>query len=382
MVQHIAIIGGGIGGLCTAIALRRHGIEARVYEVAPELKAAGAGIWVPINAMQVLQRMGIADEVTARGKRLTYGEVKVLNGPVLSRLDLEALAKQFGHTTVSIHRARLQDILVRALPSGTLVLGSACAGVEERENDVLLRFKNGTEVAADAVIGADGLHSVVRSAVAPHARLRYAGQTSYRGVCRFTIPHEMRGHGGELWGTEGRIGFSPIGRDEVYWFAVEDAPAGGTDAPGTLLKKMERLAVRFPDPIPAILSATREEDIIRTDLYDLKPLDRWWKGRVVLVGDAAHATTPNLGQGGAQAIEDAWALASCIATHGVGPQAFQAYQNLRMRKARQIVTTSWWLGKAAHVKNPIARALRNALMRAIPESASRKQLEQISTLNF
>ena len=139
---------------------------------------------------------------------------------------------------------------------------------------------------------------------------------------------------------------------------------------------------KFPDPIPQILSATRTEDTIRTDLFDFRPIPRWSRDNVALVGDAAHAMTPNLGQGGAQAIEDAFVLAEQCGQAGSVAEAFKDYERIRMAKAKWIVNTSWTFGQVSHWQNPVARWTRDALMRGMPSSMQQKQLEKLNTLNY
>ncbi len=165
------------------------------------------------------------------------------------------------------------------------------------------------------MIGAHSLRSVVRRALFPEVRLRYSGQTSYRGVAAFRRPDKQEGTAWEVWGKGCRFGFSAIAEEEVYWFATLDAPPDGIDAPGEGRTQLETLSVSFPGPIPALIRATPPEAITRTGMYDFPPMRSWHAGRVVLVGDAAHATTPNLDQGGAQAIEDAYVLAEKLATY-------------------------------------------------------------------
>jgi len=171
------------------------------------------------------------------------------------------------------------------------------------------------------------------------------------------------------------FGFSAIGPGRVYWFAPFLAPPGGETPADGLVEELARQYADFPDPIPEIIRRTPPEEIIRTDLYDLAPLRRWWRGRAVLVGDAAHAMTPNLGQGGAQAIGDAWVLAEQLARYGTFQEAFRGYQRLRQPRVRRMVNTAWWYGRLAHVRNRWLRKLRNRLLRATPERLRWKQIE-------
>ena len=378
----IAIIGGGIGGLTTAIALRQRGLNADVYEAAPEITAAGAGIMLPPNAMAVLGRLGVAEAVRAQGFVLEAGELRDTRDGLLQRFDLAGGNGRPDMTTLAIHRARLQRILVAQLPAAALHVGRRCAAIVEAADGALIRFTDGTEMLADIVIGADGLRSVAREMVRPGVPLRSAGQTAYRGVARMRLAEPMLRGGCELWGPGLRFGYGAIARDEVYWFGTFDVEAGEQDDSGRVRARVAALFADFPTPVPSLIAATGEAQIIRTDLFDFKPMRPWHCGRVVLIGDAAHASTPNLGQGGAQAIEDAWVLADQL-SHGGDPTfAFEVYEELRAAKARYVVERSWQFGKVAHLSNPFVRRIRNGLMRFTPESVARKQMEWLFRLNY
>ncbi|HET7230225.1 MAG TPA: FAD-dependent monooxygenase [Longimicrobium sp.] len=382
MEPDVLIVGGGIGGLAAAIALRQRGFAPRLYEAAPELREVGAGIWVPPNAMQVLARLGLDDSVAREGAPVRTAELRDAKAGVLQRADLSHTQREFGHPTVAIHRGRLQRVLADAAGSDIIQTGAQCTGVEQRGERVAVRFADGGETEADVVIGADGLRSAVRESIFPGVRMRYSGQTSYRGTLAYTLPPELDGTGWEVWSAGARVGFSAIGHGEVYWYATQDAPAGGSDAPETLRGKLDALAAAFPAPIPALIAATEVAHVTRTDIGDFAPTERWHRGRVVLLGDAAHATTPNLGQGGAQAIEDAWVLADRLAASASPEAAFAEYERIRMPKARMVVNTSWRFGKMTHLSNPLARGARNLLLRLTPASVGRRQTDALYRLNY
>jgi 2-polyprenyl-6-methoxyphenol hydroxylase-like FAD-dependent oxidoreductase len=256
-------------------------------------------------------------------------------------------------------------------------VGFALDALEPLAEGVQMRFTNGETRIAQVVIGADGLRSRVRRLLFPGAALRYSGQTSWRGIARVRLPEALRDIGRETWSAGCRFGFSHISSDEIYWFAVQDAAANGRDEPGESLARLRRTFGRFPAPTAESLGSTAADEVIRTDLSDLRRLPAWSAGRVALLGDAAHATTPNLGQGGAQAIEDAWVLARCLeecAEHG---PAFAKYEAMRRRKVDRVVTTSWWLGKLAHVGNPVGRRLRNVALRATPARVGERRLHEL-----
>jgi len=381
-MDDVLIIGGGIGGLTLAVALQQRGIEVRVMEAAPELRPVGAGIWMPSNALQVLARLGLAEAVRREGMSMERAEVRDYRRGLLQQADFRALAEQYGWGTVAIHRARLSAALAAALHPGTLQLGKACAGLDEEAEQVRVRFGDGSETRASVVIAADGIRSVVRGRLFPEARLRYSGQSSYRAVLPYTLPPSLERTGWEVWGPGRRFGLSNIGHGEVYWYATFDTGPDERDAPGEALRRLRQMAASFPDPIPALVAATGEEHILRTDIYDLRPLPAWHRGRVALLGDAAHATTPNLGQGGAQAIEDAYVLAQALATPPTSEAAFAAYERTRRAKAGMVVSRSRQFGTLVHLRNPIVRGLRNTLLRSLPSTVSQRQWASLFTLNY
>jgi 2-polyprenyl-6-methoxyphenol hydroxylase-like FAD-dependent oxidoreductase len=381
-MEKILVIGGGIGGLTAAIALQRKGIDVQVYESAPELKPVGAGIWVPTNAMRVLERLGLAEAVSRSGVPLDRIEVWDSEDGALLGLDLREVKARYGQTIVSVHRAELHRVLADQLAPGTLHLGKRCVRVSQDERSATAHFEDGATANGGALVGADGIHSVVRKALFPEVALRDAGQVCYRGVASMELPADLARTCREVWGGAVRIGFSAVGPQAVYWFAPVAAPAE-TPMPGPELKEILRKHYRrFPGPIPEILERTAEGGILRTELQDFPPIPRWHQGLVTLLGDAAHASTPNLGQGGAQAIEDAFVLAETLSSARTVNKAFRQYEHIRMRKARRVVNTAWRSGRIAHLRPRWQQRLRNFAMKSVPKRIGRKQLDWLYELNY
>jgi 2-polyprenyl-6-methoxyphenol hydroxylase-like FAD-dependent oxidoreductase len=377
------IIGGGIGGLTAAVALRRKGIDAQVYEAAPRLEPVGKGIWVPTNAMQVLDRLGLAGAVGAAGWPIERIQVRTTAGATLMDVDVRIFQRRYGHLTTSIHRAALVEMLAGALAPESLHLGRRLSSFAANDDGVTARFDDGSECRGDVLIGADGIRSIVREQLFGLVPLRYAGQTCYRGVARMTLPTDLAHACWEVWGGEARIGFSAIGPDQVYWFAPKTARAGSPLLTGAAVaEELSSHYARFPAPIPDIVRNTPLDEIIRTDLYDVPPIPRWSRGRVVLLGDAAHAMTPNLGQGGAQAIEDAYVLAEKLAAHARPEPAYAEYQLLRKPKADWVARTAARLGWAAHLRSAPARLLRDTVLRLTPRWLNDRQIDRVLRLDY
>ncbi|MFT5040093.1 MAG: 2-polyprenyl-6-methoxyphenol hydroxylase-like FAD-dependent oxidoreductase [Hyphomicrobiaceae bacterium] len=378
MNSEITIVGGGIGGLALALAAQRRRIKATVYEASDSVAPVGAGIWLPTNAMSVLERLGVAAAIEARGVPLSRIEIHDADDGLLQSVDLDPIASRYGFTTVAIRRADLHAVLLEALAPGTVQLGRRCASVEQGESFATVRFEDGEEVRAGLVVGADGINSKVRAAVDARVALRYAGQTTWRGIAKLSAPQIPVDLSREIWGGRNRFGYSAVARDEIYWFAPMVAPAGGRDENSAVRENLSKAYADFPAPVVDILQATSHDSILRTDLYELRSPSRWWRGRVVLLGDAAHAATPNLGQGGAQALEDAWVLAECLARYENIEHAFADYEHRRQPRAHLVTSRSRYSGQLAHVTHPTLRRVRNAVLRAMPDAVTQRHFASLS----
>ena len=379
---HILIVGGGIGGLCAAVALRRAGFaDVAVFEQAPAFREVGFGLTLWPNAVKALDRLGLGGAVRAlRPTPITRGTLRRADGRVLIDIPAEAYERAFGAPNVLVHRADLLAVLSSALPPGTVRHGRRCEGFVEDDAGVAARFADAPEERGELLVGADGIHSVTRRQLFGDGDgtdpLRYAGYTAWRGVCRFPHDHP-RLITGETWGRGRRFGVVPIRRDEVYWFAAADAPEGGTDAPAGSKAKLLSLFAGWHEPVEALVRATDEDVIERRDLYDREPRSRWSShaGRVTLLGDAAHPTTPNLGQGACQSIEDAVVLADCMKRSPGDPRrALNDYESARAPHTARVVRTSRSVGRVAQWSHPLACAVRDRLMSHVSVARQLKSL--------
>jgi 2-polyprenyl-6-methoxyphenol hydroxylase-like FAD-dependent oxidoreductase len=380
-----AIIGAGVGGLSAAIALQQAGIDYEIFEAAPELKPVGAGIVMASNAMQVFQRLGIEKKIMAAGLEIinAYGvdqSFKLISGLRVK----EKVAARYGIGNYAFHRGRLQQALLNEIDGKRIKLNKKLANLSHGSRRVILSFEDGLTTDTDLVLGADGIKSVVRKCIFEEMPLRYSGQTCWRGMTKFTLPADKKFNSYEMWGKRKglRFGFVPTADHEVYYFTTFFTEAGGKDEPGRVKEDLLRNYSCF-GPLPIqIIEATAEENIIRSDLFDLQPMRQWWKGKVALLGDAAHATTPNLGQGGCQAVEDAYVIAQCLKENVCVEGAFEKYQGIRYEKALHVVNLSWSFGKMTNIGNPILQLARDGFMRMMPESMAIKQLDKILKLNY
>lgn len=397
---HGMIIGAGIGGLAIANALNQRGISCQVFEAAPQLTAVGAGLWVAPNGLNVLQRIHPQLQQAALDKGFGLREIEILNhkGKSLSTLNCAEIQAQYGNAPVCIRRSDLQEILLRALKPHQVQVGKQGLSLQEDGAGISVHFADGSSARGDFLIGADGIHSQIREALFGKSELRYSGQTCWRALCPLSLPAPWSPNAAELWGDAPglRAGFSQVSVTEAYYYLTEAQAAGGQDNLKRLKHDLLQKFNAFPDVVLALIKATPPEAFIRGDLYDFAPIPQYHKGRAVLIGDAAHATTPNLGQGANQALESALALALSLearfAALGVSPshsdisaaltQAYTQYQRIRQPKASWIAKQSFQIAKLTNLKSAWQQHLRNFVLSHIPASLSAKQFDRIYRLDF
>lgn len=380
----ILIAGAGIGGLTAALALERQGHQVEVYEAAPSIQPVGAGIWLAPNGQEVLRRIDdrVLHAVQSTGLLLHEAVITDTRDRVLSRVNARAFQNRYATPAVlAVRRSELHRVLHDSVMPGTVRFGhrilrhEAIAGGDA---GVRIHFDDGKLTTGDLLIAADGIHSPVRTQLFGAARLRYSGQTCWRGLATMRQPAEWAGKGVEIWADEAglRAGFSQVSPEQVYYYVTALASAGQS---GTREADLHRHLDRLPAVVREFVDATPPGQIIRSDLNDLKPLRHWTRGPVALLGDAAHAALPNLGQGANQAMESAIALAHCLrgSTPHNAREALLRYQNSRIEKATYVVNTSWRIGQLINWRHSWARRARNGIMSRIPESSSRRQFDRI-----
>ena len=362
----VVIVGGGIGGLAAAIALKQVGFTPAVFERAPELREVGAGITLWTNAVKVLRKLGAGPAVEAKAVPLTRSELRTWRGRLLAGTDFGRIGERLGAPTVGVHRADLQRALLDVLGAEHLTLGAECVGFAQDAAGVTARFADGREARGDILVGADGLRSAVRRQLLGDVKPRYSGYTAWRGVGRIDRPEVPLGTTLLAVGRGSQFGYLPIGGGRTYWFATANVPEGQSDPPG---RTKAGLLERFGDwyaPLPVVIEATDESAILRNDIVDRPPVTTWGNGRVTLLGDGAHPTTPNLGQGGCMAIEDALVLARCLSAAADPAAGLRAYEAQRFRRTATITKTSWQLGKVFALEGRFACWVRDRFFGAFP----------------
>ncbi len=379
-IRSVAIAGAGIGGLTLAVALRRRGLFVTVLERASELWPIGAGLGLGPNAIKGFARLDLANAVLRVGARIRRAAVLDCRGrPLGADIDVTRLEHEVGAPQIAIHRGRLHEALLAALGPDVVQLSTAVTGYIHGDSTVSVTTGAGGRLEADLLVGADGLHSAVRAQLVGDGDPDYAGYTSWRGVTppgAVAPPSRMT----ESWGRGERFGMVDIGFGEIYWFAVANAPPRGADT--DLHRDLLARFGGWHDPIAAIIAATPAARIVRTDIMDRAPINRWHEGRVVLLGDAAHPMTPNLGQGAGQAIEDAVVLDDCLSTEATLEAALGRYERRRVARANALVRGSRRLGAVAQWQNPSAAWLRDTLMRLTPAPVVHAQSRRLLETDF
>ncbi|BAZ37612.1 monooxygenase FAD-binding protein [Calothrix sp. NIES-4101] len=355
----IIIIGGGIGGAATALALHQAGFEPMVYEKTPTLREVGAGIALWANATYILQQLNLLEDAIRVGCLTTNYQFLSQYGRELVNISLDRLELP----VIGIHRAELHQLLWRNVPSEKFFLGEIFEKWERHENSVSVHFISGLTVTGDALIGADGLRSRVRSLLLGNEPPIYRNFKTWRGLCDY-IPSAYRpGYIHEFLGRGKGFGFMMLGKGKMYWYAAATAPEAQPDAAIGRKRELENMYRDWFDAIPEFISATDETNILTTDLYDRIPIQPWSQRNITLLGDAAHPMLPTMGQGACTALEDGYVLAKCLREQSDVVAAFQKYESLRFPRTKAIVEASLRSSKMGKLQHPVAVRLRNGLMK-------------------
>jgi 2-polyprenyl-6-methoxyphenol hydroxylase-like FAD-dependent oxidoreductase len=370
---NIGIVGGGIGGVAAAVALHQAGIDAVVYERAPQLREVGAGMMLWPNATRVLRTFGLLGDVLARSGSSTHFLVRASSGAVLMNI---ALGK-FDVPAICMRRSDLLAVLLATLPPGSIRLGHKLNKLEQSRDKVSISFADGLVAEHDAVIGADGIRSRVRSELFGPSDPIYRGYTVWRGVARYDGGAILPGANSETWGAGKRFGILNTGRGKFTWYAAVNVPPDHLDAPDGRKRELHEAFLGWHEPIADLIGATNDDEIMKNGAYDLVPLRRWGEGLVTLLGDAAHPCTPNLGQGGCMALEDAAVLAKCFDQETPPEVALRRYETLRRQRTRHIQQRSRLMGEIGQWENRIFVAGRRVVTGLLPARLFEHNLRRV-----
>ena len=360
------IVGGGVGGMAFAAALERLGYPYVLLERARELGEVGSGLGILPGAVRALQRLGIGDELFSRGAPFRHFVVCSSRGEELAEVSFTRIFARAGCPGYVLHRGALHAAITAHVARDAIRTGAEVASVEERDGEVRVALRDGSNaITGDLLVGADGLNSVVRQYVLGDGPPRYAGETIFRGISEFTLdrPDTCR----EIFGDGRRAAYYELAQGRVYWWATAPVAQGTDIPPGERRAYLMQAFGGWPFGIPEVIASTPESMILQNDIFDRKPAPRWHRGRVVLLGDAAHPTTPNLGQGACMAIEDAIVLARSVVEAPDCEAAFTRFHHSRARRTASTVRLSRWWGRVGLWKHPVMVALRNGVMRYGPD---------------
>lgn len=352
----VTIIGAGIGGLTAGIALSQAGYDVTIYDRVSELKPVGAGISLWSNGAKVLNRLGLGVPLAAIGGLMTTMQYRTKTGDLLSEIDLNPLVQQVGQRPYPVARRDLQALLLQAFP-GEVRLGHTCTGVVEDETQVTALFANGHEARGDLLVAADGIRSRLRSYVLGETvEPQYGGYVNWNGLVAAAADLAAPEHWVIYVGEHKRASLMPVAGDRFYFFLDVPLPSKSSTElvyPEQYQAELRQYFQGWAEPVQRLIERLDPLETARLAIHDLPPLTRYVRGRVALLGDAAHATCPDLGQGGCQAIEDAWVLANYLTTTNLGvSDALQRYEAERVVRASAVVRKARQRAEQIHGKNP------------------------------
>jgi salicylate hydroxylase len=365
----VGIVGGGIGGLALAAALRRQAVEARVFERAKKFSEIGAGIQMTPNAMKVVVALGLYDQLRA----MSFAPQALVgrnwrSGREMWRTPLAgACERRYGAPFLHVHRADLHSLLAADLPETQAKLGVACTGVEQRPSSAIASFSDGSTFEADLIVGADGIHSVVRGALFGDQPPQFTGNMCWRATVPFeTQPLDYVSPDSSFWlGPHGHVvTYYVQGGRAVNIVAVAETSAWVEES-WNVPSSREELLAGFEGWHPNLIRLfSQAHTVFKWGLFDRDPMPHWSVGRATLLGDAAHPMLPFLSQGAAMAIEDGWVLAAALrAQQGDVPAALSQYEALRKPRTTRVQLESRERGRTYHLASPLALFKRDVAYR-------------------
>ncbi len=338
-VKNVAIIGAGLGGLATALAIRKQGIDVQVYEKAKEFGEAGSGLALFPNGLKFLETIepGIVETIKNSGCPISRLVFKNISGETIKTTSTDKIVEKYGQTIVTVWWYRLQKILASLLPEKSIHLDCRCIGWEQSDDSVIINFENGKTVQADLVIGADGLNSVVRNKLVGDGEPRYLRSMSWRAVIKceqkLLNPNEI-----VRFISERQFLFLiNVGNGYLSWVTRKFAPECHISTNVEEMKsRILQDLTNWAAPIRHLIEITPPEKIFESPICDRLPISSWSQGRVTLVGDAAHPMSPSMGQGANSTFEDAWVLAQCISLFSTIEEALIEYEKKRSERTKII----------------------------------------------
>ncbi|MDC4737886.1 FAD-dependent urate hydroxylase HpxO [Acinetobacter baumannii] len=352
--MNVVIIGAGMGGLTTGIALKKFGHQVRIFEQTEKILPVGAAISLWSNGVKCLNYLGLTDKIAKLGGQMDdLAYVDGLTGDVMTQFSLLPLIEEVGQRPYPVARADLQNMLMDEFGRDQIYLGKKMVSLEDKADYIEVHFADGSSTQADLLIGADGTHSLTRTYVlGQQVQRRYAGYVNWNGLVE--ISEELAP--AQQWTTyvgEGkRASLMPVADGKFYFFLDVPLLAGLDNNRDDYKKLLKQYFVDWCQPVQQLIERLDPQKTNRVEIHDIEPFTQFYKGRVVILGDAAHSTTPDIGQGGCQAMEDAIYLARSLQINTLGLEdALRRYQNKRNERANELVLRARKRCDVTHMKD-------------------------------
>ena len=378
--SEFTIIGGGVAGLSAAIAFQNLNRHFHLFEQSKQLLGIGAGFGLAANAMQALEYLGLRQEVEQIGYYLDSFAILDKEGEILVNPNTKKLADKYEQKNFAIHRADLHLYLLSKVVPSNISLGKRAQNFTQHKDFLELSFADGSVHRTKYLIIADGVKSPLRQQLLPNSKPRYAGYSCWRA----TIDNKQLKiqKGSETWGEKGRFGLTPLVNDRIYWYACINGPQQSEKFRNFGISDLKKHFLGYHSPILEVLENTHDQQLIWNDIIDIAPLQHFAYQNILLIGDAAHACTPNMGQGACQAMEDVAVLQKELQTKQSVREAFQSFEKRRLKRTKYITDTSKLIGEIAQWENKFLISFRNSLMRILPDRMNQQALIKLFKQDF
>ncbi|ETR93009.1 FAD-dependent urate hydroxylase HpxO [Acinetobacter lactucae] len=352
--MNVVIIGAGMGGLTTGIALKKFGHQVRIFEQTEKILPVGAAISLWSNGVKCLNYLGLTDKIAKLGGQMDdLAYVDGLTGDVMTQFSLLPLIEEVGQRPYPVARADLQNMLMDEFGRDQIYLGKKMVSLEDKADFVEVHFADGSSTQADLLIGADGTHSLTRTYVlGQQVQRRYAGYVNWNGLVEISEDLAPAQQWTTYVGEGKRASLMPVADGKFYFFLDVPLPAGLENNRDKYKKLLKQYFVDWCQPVQQLIERLDPQKTNRVEIHDIEPFTQFYKGRVVILGDAAHSTTPDIGQGGCQAMEDAIYLARSLQINTLGLEdALRRYQNKRNERANELVLRARKRCDVTHMKD-------------------------------
>jgi len=352
--MEIAIIGAGMGGLTTGIALKKFGHQVTIYEQAEQILPVGAAISLWSNGVKCLNYLGLTEQVAKLGGQMNdLAYIDGLNGEVMTQFSLAPLIEEVGQRPYPVSRAELQNMLMDAFGRQDIQLGKKMVSIEDKGQHVEIGFQDGSTASTELLIGADGTHSMTRQYVlGKQVERRYAGYVNWNGLVEISEDLAPAQQWTTFVGEGKRASLMPVAEQRFYFFFDVPLPAGLENQRSEYKTLLKQYFSGWCPQVQRLIDSIDEQKTNRVEIHDIEPFTQFYKGRVVILGDAAHSTTPDIGQGGCQAMEDAVYLARALQINTLGLEdALKRYQNKRNERANELLLRARKRCDVTHMKD-------------------------------